>query len=73
MRRLGFGRVTVRITQTNRFTPRREAIQDRKKIPTDRLAPATARVIVAITGPQRERGKRPSNERGKSPSLALQA
>jgi len=28
MRRLGFGRVSVRTTHSNRFYPRREAIED---------------------------------------------
>src|SRR5208283_3896656 len=49
MRRLGFGRVSVRISYPNRSCPRREAIQHRKKSPTGRLSRADVRVIVAMT------------------------
>jgi hypothetical protein len=48
MLRLGFGRVSVRTAHSNRFCPRREAIEHRKNRPDGRLARAHAPVIVSM-------------------------
>jgi len=67
MRRLGFGRVSVRIRYPNRSCPRREAIQHRKNRPAGRLARANVRVIVATTWFQKGAGPTTARKARKGP------